>query len=164
PGESPQPNVIEEIVVGMARENWRAQATFAVRVNRGDKGFPLRSDELARRLGAAILERTDWSRVNLSRPDQSFYVDIYPEGVYLYDGRYRGLGGLPVFTAGPVLSLLSGGIDSPVAAFLMAKRGCRVNFLHLTATHVAPERLRENLVSRIAQRLSAYTLHSRLFL
>lgn len=163
-GESPQPHAIEEIVVGIARENWRAQATFAVRVNRGDKGFPLRSDELARRLGTAIIERTDWSRVDLSRPDQSFYIDIYPEGVYLYDCRYRGLGGLPVFTAGPVLSLLSGGIDSPVAAFLMAKRGCRVDFLHLTATHVTPERLRENLVSRIAQRLSTYTLHSRLFL
>ena len=164
PGESPPLHRIEELVVDMARANWRAGASFAVRVNRGDKGFPLRSDELARRLGTAIGEHTPWSRVDLSRPDQRFYVDIYPEGIYLYDGRYRGLGGLPVFTAGPVLSLLSGGIDSPVAAFLMAKRGCRVDFLHLTATHVAAERLRENLVSRIAQRLSIYTLRSRLFL
>lgn len=162
--ESPQLHRIEEVVVGMAHENWRAQASFAVRVNRGDKGFPLRSDELARRLGAAIIEHTSWSRVDLSHPNQRFYVDIYPEGVYLYDVRYRGLGGLPVFTAGSVLSLLSGGIDSPVAAFLMAKRGCRVDFLHLTATHLAPERLRENLVSRIAKRLSIYTLRSRLFL
>ncbi|HET8701331.1 MAG TPA: tRNA uracil 4-sulfurtransferase ThiI, partial [Nitrococcus sp.] len=163
-GEFPQSHPIAEILVSLARESWRAQATFAVRVNRGDKGFPLRSDELARRLGAAIIERTNWSCVNLSHPDQSFYVDIYPEGVYLYDRRHRGIGGLPVFTAGSVLSLLSGGIDSPVAAFLMAKRGCQVDFLHLTATHVAPERLQENLVSRIAQRLSTYTLRSRLFL
>lgn len=164
PSESPQLHRIEEIVVSMAQENWRSQASFAVRVNRGDKGFPLRSDELARRLGAAIIEHTDWSRVDLSRPDQRFYVDIYPEGVYVYDVRHQGVGGLPVFTAGPVLSLLSGGIDSPVAAFLMAKRGCRVNFLHLTATHLTSERLRENLVSRIAKQLSIYTLRSRLFL
>lgn len=164
PSESGQRPPIEAIIVGLARESWRAQATFAVRVNRGDKGFPMRSDELARRLGAAIIEYTDWSRVDLSRPDQRFYVDIYPEGVYLYDRRERGVGGLPVFTAGSVLSLLSGGIDSPVAAFLMAKRGCRVDFLHLTATHSTSERLHENLVSRIAKRLSAYTLHSRLFL
>lgn len=163
-GESSQPHPIVETVVSMARESWRAQATFAVRVNRGDKSFPLRSNELARHLGAAIIEHTAWSRVDLSRPDQSFYVDIYPEGVYLYDRRHQGLGGLPVFTSGPVLSLLSGGIDSPVAAFLMAKRGCRVDFLHLTAAHVPPERLRENLVSRIAKRLSTYTLYSRLFL
>lgn len=164
PGESPQLHRIEELVVDMARKRWRAEANFAVRVNRGDKGFPLRSDELARRLGTAIVEHTRWSRVDLSRPDQRFHVDIYPEGIYVYDGRFRGLGGLPVFTAGPVLSLLSGGIDSPVAAYLMAKRGCQVDFLHLTATHISAERLHENLVARIAQRLSIYTLRSRLFL
>ncbi|MDN5871542.1 MAG: tRNA 4-thiouridine(8) synthase ThiI [Nitrococcus sp.] len=162
-GEPSQPHPIEAIVVEIARASWRAQASFAVRVNRGDKGFPLRSNELARRLGAAIIERTDWSRVDLSHPDQSFYVDIYPEGIYIYGHRLRGFGGLPVFTAGPVLSLLSGGIDSPVAAFLMAKRGCRVDFLHLSATHLAPEALPENLVGRIAKRLSIYTLRSRLF-
>lgn len=164
PDGSPEPQPIEEIAVRIARESWRAQATFAVRVKRGDKGFPIRSDELARRLGRAIIQHTDWKRVDLAHPDQSFFIDIYPEGVYLYPNRYRGLGGLPVFTGGCVLCLLSGGIDSPVAAFLMTKRGCRVDFLHMTATHLAPGRLRENLVSRIAKRLSTYTLHSRLFL
>lgn len=164
-GDGP-PDIVrlETIVLGFAETSWRPDATFAVRVRRGDKGFPFNSDQLARRLGARIIERTCWSTVNLRQPDQSFHVDIYPEGIYLYHERRRGVGGLPVGSGGHVLALLSGGIDSPVAAWMMAKRGCRVDLLHMTAGHVRPEQSAGNLVSRLAGRLSHYTLRSRLYL
>ncbi len=163
-GDEANPGIIEGIVVEQAAAHFREGERFAVRVNRADKGFPLKSDEFGRRLGAAIIERTGWQHVNLRRPDRAFHVDIYPEGAYIYADRRRGMGGLPVFSGGHVLSLLSGGIDSPVAAWMMAKRGCRVDFLHMTASHVRPEDAADNLVSRIARHLSRYTLRSRLLL
>src|SRR5699024_8582638 len=73
-------------------------------------------------------------------------------------------GGLPVGTAGRVISLLSSGIDSPVAAYLMAKRGCEIDFVHFTATRVQQMRAGEELVARIVQQLSRYTQRSRLYL
>jgi thiamine biosynthesis protein ThiI len=161
---NPDLQCLEDTVVAMARRSWRPNATFALRVNRGDKGFPMKSDALARHLGAAVIRETDWGSVNLNRPDQSFHVDIYPEGAYVYAQRHKGMGGLPVHSGGHVLSLLSGGIDSPVASWMMAKRGCRVDFLHMTATHLAANHAQENLVARIARSLSRYTLRSRLYL
>ncbi|HKJ95431.1 MAG TPA: tRNA uracil 4-sulfurtransferase ThiI [Gammaproteobacteria bacterium] len=163
-GGTPDIERLEREMVTLAAERWRPESTFAVRVKRGDKGFPLTSEHLARRLGRTIIEDTDWQRVDLSRPDQTFHLDIYPDGLYLYGERKRGVGGLPVYSGGHVLSLISSGLDSPVAAWMMARRGARTDFLHMTATLVSPAHAGENLVSRIVARLSEYTLHSRLFL
>lgn len=158
------PEPIERLLVAWAAERHTPGASFAVRVNRADKRIPARSDQLARNLGAAILRETAWDKVNLSRPDQQFNVDIYEEGTYCHVDKRRGVGGLPVGTAGRVLTLLSGGIDSPVAAYLLAKRGCEVDFVHFTATRVQQTRAAEDLVARIARQLSCYTLRSRLHL
>lgn len=152
------------LLAGLAAERWRPRARFAVRVNRGDKGFPLGSEALARRLGRHIIDQTDWSEVDLERPDETFHVDLYPDGAFLYAGREPGPGGLPVGSGGRVLALLSAGIDSPVAAWMLARRGCCVDFLHLTAGHPAASGGADNLVARIARRLSASTLRSRLWL
>jgi len=156
--------LIEQFLVGAAAERHTAGATFAVRVNRADKRVPVKSDQLARSLGATIFRETPWDKVNLTRPDVQFHVDIYEEGTYCYVDKHRGVGGLPVGTAGRVVALLSGGIDSPVAAYLMAKRGCQVDFVHFTATRVQQTRADEELVARIARQLSRYTLRSRLYL
>ncbi len=139
-------------------------AAFALRINRADKRFPIASDDVARRLGDAVRAATPWQAVDLNRPTQAFHVDIYPEGAYVYASRLRGPGGLPVFSGGHVLALLSGGIDSPVAAYLLARRGCRVDLLHITASHVRRDQAEDLLVSRIARSLSRFTLRCRLFL
>jgi len=161
---APDPDHLCRVMGSLAAARWRPGASFAVRVNRGDKGFPLGSEALARRLGRHIIDRTSWQAVNLDHPDQTFHIDLYPDGAFLYADREAGPGGLPVGTEGHVLVLLSGGIDSPVAAWMVGRRGCSVDFLHVTAGHLTPAVASENLVTRIALQLSRYTLRSRLWL
>jgi thiamine biosynthesis protein ThiI len=159
----PDPERIEAVVVALAGESYQADARFAVRVHRVDKRFPLTSQALERRLGDAIRARTPWRRVDLSHPDCTFRVDIHADGVYLYADRLHGPGGLPVGTGGRVLALLSGGIDSPVAAWLLAKRGCDVDFFHMSAAHPRIEGLDREVVAQLARQLSRYTLRSKLY-
>lgn len=106
-----------------------AGATFAVRCRRSDKRFPLTSEDIQRRLGA-VLEECTGMRVDLTRPEVTVQVIVQSDGVYVVLRRVPGAGGLPVSTSGRVLVLLSGGIDSPVAAYLALKRGVTAHFIH----------------------------------
>jgi len=160
----PEPREFEPTVVEMARSSHRDGAAFAVRVRRADKRFPYRSHELERELGAAVLRETDWDKVRLDDPDTTFHVEIDPEGIYLYRDKMPGIGGLPVGAAGRVVSLLSGGLDSPVAVYLAAKRGCEVDFVHFTASRVQQANAPDDKVARLARELSRVTLRSRLYL
>jgi len=108
---------------------WRPRGSFRVRVKRGDKSFPVVSPEVARRLGARIVEATG-APVDLSRADETVYVEIIPEGAFVAFERLRGCGGLPVGSSGRALLLLSGGIDSPVAGLRIMRRGCRLDAVH----------------------------------
>jgi thiamine biosynthesis protein ThiI len=153
---------LEDAVVALAAAELVAGGSFAVRVNRVDKRLGRNSQQIESWLGAAVRARTSWERVDLEHPDRTFHLDVYPDGIYLSAARRRGFGGLPVGTAGRVLALLSGGIDSPVAAFLMAKRGCAVDLFHLTASH-SQLRDESSPVFKLAARLSRFTLRSRLF-
>ncbi len=161
-GELDRPRV-ESIVVRLARASYRAQKTFAVRVHRVDKKFLLSSAEMERWLGQVVRDRTEWERVRLDAPDMTIHVDIYTDAAFFYTERPRGIGGLPVASSGHVLSLLSGGIDSPVASFLLARRGCTVDFFHMSATHMTEGELESSVPGRLAQKLSRFTLRSRLF-
>ncbi|HVN75456.1 MAG TPA: tRNA uracil 4-sulfurtransferase ThiI [Thermoanaerobaculaceae bacterium] len=109
-------------------------ATFAVRCKRSDKRFPMTSEEVNRRLGAFVNELTG-KAVDLENPDLTLHVIVQNDGLYLYTDRVAGPGGLPVGTSGRVLVLLSGGIDSPVAAYLAMKRGTKAHYVHF---HSAP--------------------------
>ena len=110
----------------------RAQPeTFAVRVRRRDKAFPLTSQQLEREIGAALQARTALP-VNLSRPALELRVELDADAAYVHVREIEGAGGLPVGTSGRALTLLSGGIDSPVAALLAMKRGLGVDFLHFS--------------------------------
>ena len=109
-------------------------ATFAVRCKRSDKRFPLTSEEVNRRLGAFVNELTGMA-VNLENPDVTVHVLVQSDGLYVYKDHYPGPGGLPVGTSGRVAVLMSGGIDSPVAAYLAMKRGTRAHYVHF---HSAP--------------------------
>jgi thiamine biosynthesis protein ThiI len=105
--------------------------TFAVRATRRDKRFPLRSIELARLLGDAVRVRLGLD-VDLSAPDLELFVEVDHKELLVSVARLRGAGGLPVGTSGRALVLLSGGLDSPVAAYRMMKRGLRCDFLHFS--------------------------------
>jgi len=104
-------------------------SSFRISARRGDKSFPISSSEINRRLGRSIQDRTG-ARVDLEHPEFTLYVEVLKKEVLIYTEKYRGPGGLPVGISGVVASLLSGGIDSPVASYLMMKRGCTVHFIH----------------------------------
>ena len=111
-----------------------AETTFRVSTSRGYKQFPYKSPEIDREVGARIVEATG-APVKLKNPDVTLNIQIYQDAAYLFINRLRGPGGLPVGVSGRVLTLFSGGIDSPVAAHLMLKRGCTLDFLHF---HLLP--------------------------
>jgi thiamine biosynthesis protein ThiI len=106
-------------------------ATFAVRVRRRDKSFPLTSQQLEREVGAAVQARTALP-VDLRHPELELRVELDVGCAYVHVQEIQGAGGLPVGTSGHALSLLSGGIDSPVSSLLAMKRGLSVDFLHFS--------------------------------
>ncbi len=118
---------IRELVAGLAGS--RPFSSFRITANRADKRFPLTSIELNRDLGA-LVEQATGARVDLKNPDAVIYVDVMARDAFVYLDKTPGPGGLPVGVSAPVLCLLSGGIDSPVASWRMMKRGCPVIFLH----------------------------------
>ena len=109
----------------------RLPRTFAVRVRRRDKTFPLTSQDLEREIGAAIQRRTGLP-VDLSDPGLELRVELDVGFAYVHVREIPGAGGLPVGTSGRAVSLLSGGIDSPVASLLAMKRGLEIEFLHFS--------------------------------
>jgi thiamine biosynthesis protein ThiI len=105
--------------------------SFAVRARRRDKRFPLTSAQLAREIGARV-QRAYGYPVNLSHPDLTIVVEVDQREVFVYADGAPGQGGLPVGMSGRALVLMSGGIDSPVAAYRMMRRGLRCDFLHFS--------------------------------
>jgi len=110
------------------------ETTFKVDTTRGDKQFPVKSQEVDREIGARIVDMTG-APVKLKNPDVTLTIQIYEDATYLFVRRLPGAGGLPVGVSGRVLTLFSGGIDSPVAAHMMLKRGCTLDLLHF---HLLP--------------------------
>ena len=136
--------------------------SFRVRARRADKAYWLTSPEIEREIGGRIKAARGWT-VDLRSPDLDVRIEVLPEVVFYSLARQRGPGGLPTGTSGRVLCLLSGGIDSPVAACRMMKRGCRVRFVHFHAypilSHASQEKVRE-----IVQLLTERQLTSRLYM
>ena len=120
--------------------------TFKVEGKRADKTFPLNSPQLCALLGGDILEATD-CRVDVHSPDVTVYVEIRDFGAYLHAGSYPGAGGIPVGSGGRGLLLLSGGIDSPVAGCMMAKRGTVVDAVHFESPPYTSEPAKEKVIS-----------------
>jgi len=110
-------------------EEGRRFPSFRITTRRADKTFPLTSQEINTRLGA-IVQRHTGARVDLDEPAFTVWIELLPREALFYFGRVSGPGGLPVGTSGRVVCLISGGIDSPVAAYRMMKRGCPVVFVH----------------------------------
>ncbi|HEX4913196.1 MAG TPA: tRNA uracil 4-sulfurtransferase ThiI [Vicinamibacterales bacterium] len=136
--------------------------SFRVHVRRADPKFTTPSPELARDLGSRVWHARGW-KVDLENADFVISVEIIPGGAYCYVGREPGPGGLPTGTAGRVVALLSGGIDSPVAAWRMMKRGCHVTLVHF---HSVPflSNASQDKARRLAEVLTRYQLRSRLYM
>jgi thiamine biosynthesis protein ThiI len=122
-----------EAVAAQAIESLRgARGTFRVSAKRSDKTFPIRSLEIEREVGGAVHQATGLA-VNLDEPDHVVYVEVLRDRILCSTNKLTGAGGFPVGSSGRVMALLSGGIDSPVAAWRMMKRGCRVVLVHFHA-------------------------------
>jgi thiamine biosynthesis protein ThiI len=134
--------------------------SFKIASRRATKEFPLNSQQLNEILGAFVQKLTG-AAVSMEHPDRVFHVEIVDRKAFLYVEKIRGGGGLPAGTGGRVLCLLSGGIDSPVAAYRLMRRGCRVIFVHF---HSYPDTTLESQekVRRILQILSRIQLECRL--
>src|SRR5215470_2148448 len=139
-----------------------AFASFRITARRAFKELPFHSLELQQMLGAHVLA-THQTRVALEDPVLNVHVDIVPRRALVYVEKIPGAGGLPSGMSGVLLSLLSGGIDSPVAAYRMMKRGCQVDFVHF---HSYPflDRTSQQKARQLAQRLTRHQYAARLFL
>ena len=140
----------------------RPFGSFRISARRAFKTYPLTSVELNRELGAFVVARTG-ARVDLRDPDLAVHVEVLPAETFVYADRTPGPGGLPVGTAGTVAALLSGGIDSPVAAWRMMKRGCRVHFVHFHSVPYLPATSQDK-ARALVERLTAWQYASRLYL
>ena len=136
--------------------------TFRLSARRADKRFPLTSPEIEREVGGRIKEARGWI-VNLSRPELTIYVEALTDDAFYFFGKDRGPGGLPVGSSGKVVCLLSGGIDSPVAAWRMMRRGCRVLLVHFHSYPVL-SRASQEKARELAALLTRYQYSSRLWL
>lgn len=135
---------LEKAAVLMMKDK---SGTFRVTVNRADKRIQKSSMELAARLGGVVLESNPNLTVNLHVFDTDLYVDIRENGLsYLFTDKIMGAGGMPVGTAGAGIVLLSGGIDSPVAAYMMAKRGLKLHAIHFHSAPYTSEMAKQKVV------------------
>ena len=139
----------------------RTCTSFRVSARRADKRFPMTSPQIEREVGGRIKEARGWT-VNLDDPELVIHVELLTNQAFYFFGKERGPGGLPTGTAGRVVCLLSGGIDSPVAAHRMMKRGCTVTFVHFHSypilSRASQEKVRElvTLLTRWQQRSRVY--------
>lgn len=136
--------------------------TFKVKAKRADKSFPVQSPEIGAMVGGSILSGVPDIRVDVHEPDLKLFVDVRREAAYIYRDKIKGFGGLPLGTNGKGLILMSGGIDSPVAAFMMAKRGMRIEAIHFHSypyTSKRAQRKVEDLCRVLAGYMGTITMH-----
>jgi thiamine biosynthesis protein ThiI len=136
--------------------------SFRVSARRADKRFPLTSPQVEREIGGRIKTARGWT-VNLDHPELVVHVELLTDQAFYFFGKERGAGGLPTGTAGRVVCLLSGGIDSPVAAHRMLKRGCVATFVHFHSYPIL-SRASQDKARELVQLLTRWQLRSRLYL
>lgn len=129
--------------------------TFKVEAKRADKNFPIKSPEIAAKVGASVLKGCKVLKVDVHEPDCHLFVDLRADRTYIYTRKINGLGGLPLGTNGRGMVLLSGGIDSPVAAWMMAKRGMVIDAVHFHSYPYTSPRAQQK-VEELAEIVSSY--------
>lgn len=148
-----------ESIMAIAREylpeKLAGKRTFKVDAKRSDKRFPLKSPEISREIGGVILSTVRGIKVDVHNPDVTVTVEVRDDHAYIRAGQEPGAGGLPLRSAGRGLLLLSGGIDSPVAGCMMAKRGLEIEALHFESFPYTSERAKEK-VMQLAQEMCEF--------
>ena len=131
--------------------------SFGVAAKRSDKSFPIKSPDISAIVGGVLLEKNKDIKVDLKNPEVRVTVEIRNNGAFIHASnvKYRGAGGMPTGSNGTGLLLLSGGIDSPVAGYMMARRGMKISALHFTSEPYTSERAKEKVV-RLSKILSEY--------
>lgn len=152
---------LKEAIIEKIKDKISSVRTFAVYTKRSDKEFPYTSVEVSEMVGSEIIKYYS-KQVDLKNPEFPINIEISDE-IYVYLKIIKGLGGLPVGVSGKVLCLLSGGIDSPVAAYLMMKRGCEVHFIHFYSFSTS-EAVLKTKIKDLVENLGKYQFKSRLFL
>lgn len=147
--------VIARSAVEYNREVLETARSFKVNAKRADKNFPMRSPEICAELGGRILDAFPHLVVDVNHPDVIITVEVRQTEAYIHSGNKKGAGGIPVGTSGQAMVLLSGGIDSPVAAYMMAKRGIKLSAIHYVSPPYTSDRARLK-VERLCQKLTPW--------
>ena len=140
---------------GYLAKQLKKAKTFKVEAKRSDKKFPCKSPEICREAGGEILRHFSHLRVDVHNPDVTVYVEIRDFGAYVHADPLRGAGGIPVGTGGKAVILISGGIDSPVAAYMMAKRGIKLTAVHFASPPYTSQRAEDKVV-KLLRKVSRY--------
>lgn len=147
--------ILENTPIYLAQQLKNAE-TFKVEGRRADKKFPLKSPEIAAQVGGAVLEKFPHLKVDVKNPDILVTIEIREKFAFIRGNQTKGAGGMPTGTAGKSAILISGGIDSPVAAYMMAKRGLTLNAIHFASPpYTSPQS--EEKVHRLLSQVSKYS-------
>ena len=136
--------------------------TFKVESNRANKEFPMNSMELSRYVGSQILQSNSNLSVDVREPENKIYIEVRKKAAYVYSKKVKAVGGMPYGTNGGTVLMLSGGIDSPVAGYLMARRGVKVSAVYYHSHPYTSERAKEKVIE-LARILKNYTGEMKLF-
>ncbi len=128
--------------------------TFKVAARRSDKMFPFISDQINRKIATEILKNSNW-KVDVHNPDVKIVVEVHRDATYIMTDRIQGAGGYPVGVGGKAMVLLSGGIDSPVASYLMMKRGVHIEAIHFAAPPYTSQNAQDKVL-KLASMISGY--------
>lgn len=143
-------------------EELALSSTFKVEAKRADKSFPMKSPEICRELGARILARYPHLRVDVEEPQVLVMVEIREAAAYIHGRQQPGAGGIPVGTSGKAAILISGGIDSPVAGYMMAKRGLSLCGVHFASPPYTSERAKQKVIA-LMEKMAEYCGRMQLF-
>ena len=136
--------------------------TFKVEAKRADKSFPMKSPEICRELGGRILEQYHHLKVDVEQPDVLVMVEIRETAAYIHGKQLPGAGGIPIGTSGKAAILISGGIDSPVAGYMMAKRGLELTGVHFASPPYTSERAKQKVIA-LMEKMAEYCGRMKLF-
>lgn len=149
---------IRETTLEYLEEELEEASTFKVEAKRSDKKFPMKSPEICRELGGDILSKFSHLKVDVHNPDIVVTVEIRDNYAFIRGNNIKGAGGMPVGTSGRAATLISGGIDSPVASYMMAKRGIELVAVHFASPPYTTE-LAEQKVMDLLKKVAAYSGH-----
>ncbi len=147
---------INALALKICQEEIKNNVTFKVEAKRADKRFPITSQDIAKKVAGYVLSNTNNLKVDVHNPEVTLNVEVREEGTYIFTNEIKGMGGFPVGVAGKGLVMMSGGIDSPVAAYLAMKQGIEVEVIHFESTPLTSIESAQKVVD-LCKKLALYS-------